>query len=124
MEIKYHEIDKFTKEFKKLLKKYRTLDRDFEIAKKHTIEMLHIKRKDNKSCYEIPGFNNEICMIYKIKKFACKAMKGKGSRSGIRIIYAYFPKTDEIYFLEIYYKGNKENEDRDRIKAFIRESWK
>lgn len=121
MEIKYHEIDKFTKEFAKLHKKYRTLSSDLETAKRFAVKMLHEKGIDNESCFEIPGFNNDICTIYKMKKFACKALKGNSSQSGIRIIYAYFPKKNEIYFLEIYYKGKKENEDRERIKDFIQE---
>lgn len=56
--------------------------------------------------------------IYKAKKFACKALKGKGVVSGIRIIYAYFEKEDIIEFIEIYYKGQKANEDRDRILRY------
>jgi hypothetical protein len=56
--------------------------------------------------------------MYKAKKFACKALKGKGARSGIRVIYTYLPEFDEIYLLELYSKGDKENEDRDRIKNF------
>ena len=35
--------------------------------------------------------------------------------SGIRIIYAYYEKEDKIEFIEIYYKGDKENENRERI---------
>ena len=54
--------------------------------------------------------------IYKARKFACKALKGRGARSGIRIIYAYVAQKDEIYFIEIYSKTDKENEDRERIK--------
>lgn len=42
-------------------------------------------------------------------------MKGKGAASGIRIIYAYNEKEDIIEFIEIYFKGDKENEDRERI---------
>jgi len=53
--------------------------------------------------------------IYKARKFACKALRGKGAASGIRIIYAYYEQDDIIKFIEIYYKGVKENEDKDRI---------
>ena len=40
---------------------------------------------------------------------------GKGAQTGIRVIYAYFEENDRIEFIEIYYKGDKENEDRERI---------
>jgi hypothetical protein len=56
-----------------------------------------------------------------VKKFACKSLKGKGVQSGIRIIYSYFEKDDRIEFVEIYYKGDKENDDRERIKRLYQE---
>ena len=46
-------------------------------------------------------------------------MKEKGAASGIRIVYAYFEEDDRVLLLEIYYKGDKENEDRERIKALL-----
>ena len=49
------------------------------------------------------------------KKFACKALKGRGVQSGIRVIYAYFVKEDRVEFIEIYFKGDKASEDRHRI---------
>ncbi len=52
---------------------------------------------------------------YKVKKFACRALKGRGADSGLRIIYAYFEKADKIELVEIYFKGDKENEARGRI---------
>lgn len=56
--------------------------------------------------------------VYKAKKFACRSLKGKGVNSGIRIIYAYFENEDRIELVEIYYKGDKENENRDRILEY------
>ncbi|NGX33152.1 MAG: hypothetical protein K1060chlam4_01213, partial [Candidatus Anoxychlamydiales bacterium] len=63
------------------------------------------------------GFNSP--QVYKAKKFACKALKGKGARSGIRVIYAYVPENDEIRLIEIYSKSDKENENRERIKELF-----
>jgi hypothetical protein len=53
--------------------------------------------------------------VYKARKFACRSLKGKGAHSGIRVIYAYIEQNDKIELIEIYYKGDKENEDRERI---------
>jgi hypothetical protein len=58
--------------------------------------------------------------IYKAKKFACRSLKGKGVQSGIRVIYAYFEEKDKIELIEIYYKGDKENEDRERILRYYK----
>ncbi|NGX58680.1 MAG: hypothetical protein K940chlam3_01588, partial [Chlamydiae bacterium] len=50
-----------------------------------------------------------------------KALKGKGARSGIRIVYAYIAEKDEIYLIEIYSKNDKESEDHERIKQVVRQ---
>ncbi len=120
--IKYSQHPRFDRQMKKLLKKYRTLEEDLEIAKTFTIELFHnhVPKIDSGSIWLIPNFNQPSIQIYKIKKFACKALRGKGVRSGIRIIYAFCPKTLEVVFLEIYYK-EKDNSDMDYefAKEFI-----
>ncbi|MBU0486268.1 MAG: hypothetical protein KKB30_17325 [Proteobacteria bacterium] len=118
--IKYAKTATFTKDFKKLLKRYKTLQSDLGVAKRDAIELYHLKRVDNQSVFPIPGFCSEELLICKVKKFACKALKGQGARSGIRIIYAFFPKRMKVVFIEIYFKGDRENESRDRITAFIK----
>jgi hypothetical protein len=59
--------------------------------------------------------------ICKAKKFACKSLKGKGVLSGIRVIYAYQEEENKVEFIEIYYKGNKKNEDGERILKYFGE---
>ncbi|MCS7123738.1 MAG: hypothetical protein RMJ17_04215 [Candidatus Aenigmarchaeota archaeon] len=59
--------------------------------------------------------------IYKVKHFRCKDMKGKGSHSGIRIIYAYLPEQNKIEFVEIYYKEKDDIDcDKERIKKYYK----
>jgi len=121
MKIEYAETEGFKKDFKRLLKKFRTLVDDLENAKQGAIELFHLKKIDNESCFEIKGFENDGCRIYKLKKFACKSMKGKGIKSGIRVIYAFCKSKKKVCLIEIYYKGIKEDEDGERIKKFISE---
>jgi len=118
--IKYNAIDLFQKDLKQLLKKYRTLEEDLETAKRNAIELYHLKRIDNQSVFPIQGFCTEEIQIYKIKKFACKALKGRGSKSGIRVIYAFHCQSCKVDFIELYFKGNKENEDYERIKEYLK----
>jgi hypothetical protein len=56
----------------------------------------------------------ETCII-KVKKIACKALKGRGVNSGLRLIYAHFPDEQKIIFIELYHKNDKENENKTRI---------
>lgn len=118
--IKYSSISEFEKELKKLNRRFPTLNDDLETVKRNAIELKHINRIDNQSIFEIPNFCNEELVICKIKKFACKYLKGRGNKSGIRIIYAFFPYENRVEFIEIYFKGDKELEDRGRIESYLK----
>mgnify|MGYP001592665609 FL=1 len=118
-QINYKNTSGFEKDLKKLLKKFRTLEDDIKIAKKNAIELYHLKKIDNDAVEPIPNFCTEELKICKLKKFACKALKGRGVKSGIRITYAFYVKTNSVDFIEIYFKGEKEMEDKERIKLYL-----
>lgn len=118
MTSQFNEISRrpeFEKDLKKLLKRFRTLDEDLENLIRHQIVLLHKLEIDNRGTFRIPGLPFQEPKIYKVKKFACKTLKGRGADSGLRLIYAYFEDVDIIELIEIYYKGDKENEDKERI---------
>lgn len=116
----YNETEEFAHDFKKLLKKFSSLAEDLEINKQYRIELFHCKEIDSRSIFEIQGVGNTTELkFFKVKKFQCKSLKGRGAKSGIRVIYAYFPIDQKIAFLEIYFKANQENENRQRIIDFI-----
>ena len=108
-------LPEFDRDIKKLLKKFKTLEDDLEIFIKNELNLFHKLKIDNKGVFQITGLQIQNPKIYKAKKFACRSLKGKGVHSGIRVIYAYFEEEDRIELIEIYYKGDKENEDRQRI---------
>ena len=117
--ISYGQTREFQKDFKKLLKKYRSLEKDLELVKIAAIELFHLKKINNLSVFPIPGFCTEEILVCKIKKFACRALKGRGSKSDIRVIYAFHIKTRCVNFIEIYFKADQKNEDRERIKRYM-----
>ena len=119
---KITQLNEFEKDFKKLKKRFRTLDSDLANFINTQLKMFHKLDIDNKGIVEIQRLGIEYPKIYKARKFACRALKGTGSRSGIRIIYAYYPDLDKIDFIEMYYKGDKENEDRERILKYFKET--
>lgn len=109
--IGFEEIAPFKKDFKSLLKKYKTLVDDLDIVKK----VLEILPEDRPPfSYRIDNLGLENCVV-KVKKIACKSLKGKGVNSGLRLVYAYFKEEERIVFIEIYHKNDKENEDKERI---------
>lgn len=109
--ILFEEIEPFKKDLKTLLKKYKTLNDDIEVVKK-VLEILPDARPP--FSFRIDNLGIESCVI-KVKKIACKSLKGKGVNSGLRLVYAYFKEDNRIVFIEIYHKNDKENEDRERI---------
>ncbi len=113
----FHEISRlpeFDKDLTKLLNKFKTLKDDFEVFIKNQLNLYHKLRIDNKGVFQVSGLKIESPQIYKAKKFTCRSLKGKGAHSGIRVIYAYYEEQDKIELIEIYYKGDKENEDGER----------
>ncbi len=117
--ITYKNTSGFDKDLKRLLKKFRTLEDDIEVVKQNAIELFHLNKIDNNSIEPIQNFCSDNLKICKVKKFACKALKGRGVQSGIRIIYAYQVLNNKIDFIEIYFKGESENENKERIKEYI-----
>ncbi len=107
----FDELDEFKKDLKSLLKKYRTLNDDIEVVKK-VLEIMPDERPP--FSFRIDNLGLKTCII-KVKKIACKALKGRGVNSGLRLIYARFQKEEKIIFIELYHKNDKENEDRQRI---------
>lgn len=108
----------FKKDFKKLEKKYPTLKQDLEVFVNVQLRLSHKLNIENSGIVRISGLSILQPQIYKARKFACKSLKGRGSYSGIRIIYAYFEDDDRIELVEIYFKGDKEKEDRKRILKY------
>ena len=107
----FEELTEFNKDLKNLLKKYRTLNDDLEVVKK-VLEVMPQERPP--FSFRIDNLGLKTCVI-KIKKIACKALKGRGVYSGLRLIYAHFELEQKITFIELYHKNDKENEDKQRI---------
>ncbi len=104
----------FNKDFKKLSKKYRTLDED----------ILEFKKILKKFPF---GIGKHFCVLTNTEsahiikaRFFCQSLKKKD----LRIIYAYIEKHQEVEligveFIELYFKGNKEREDNERIREYL-----
>jgi hypothetical protein len=103
-------LPEFQKEFKRLFKKYKTLDGDF--------------LKFKKILLAVPtGIGKNFVIIYSMQsikiikaRMACHSLRDRS----LRVIYAYLEGEDRIEFIELYYKGNKEREDFDRIRKYLK----
>ncbi len=113
------ECPEFQKDFKKLLKKFLSLKEDLETFKNTALKAFHKLGQENLGIFRISHLGFEIPEVYKATKFACKSLKGRGAASGIRVIYAHYPNEDKIVLIEIYFKADQENEDKERIKRVL-----
>ncbi len=88
----FDELDEYKKDLKQLLKKYRTLNDDIAIVKK----VLEVEPNERPPfSFRISDLGITTCII-KVKKIACRTLKGRGVNSGLRLIYAYFEKKKEL----------------------------
>jgi mRNA-degrading endonuclease RelE of RelBE toxin-antitoxin system len=107
----FEELPEFTKDLKILLRKFRTLAEDLAVVKK----VLNVSPDERPPfSFRIDGLGLSTCVI-KVKKIACRSLKGRGVNSGFRLIYAHFKEEGKIIFIELYHKNEKENEDKQRI---------
>jgi len=113
--MKYEYLVEFEKDLKRL-KRFRSLKDDLEVLKKY---LAVSPSASPPTSFLINNLDMQHEVI-KVKKFACKTLKGKGAKSGIRVIYAFHSEEQKIVFIEVYYKGDKENEDRNRILKYYK----
>ena len=121
--INYSESETYKKSFNKLLKRFKTLDKDIAYFKQFVLEPYFDKGIETLAIVKIEGGCNEKYDSYKVTKFACMRLKSKGNRSGIRIILLVnksIKNEVNIEFLEIYFKGDKEMNDMDFLKKKIK----
>ncbi len=115
--MEFEELKEYLKDVKKLKKKFRSLSEDITTLKK----VLAVEPNQRPPfSYEISGLGIDDCVI-KVKKIACRSLKGKGRNTGLRLVYAYFEEEERILLIELYFKADKENEDRERILKYLKE---
>jgi len=106
----FSQLPEFEKELKKLSKKYPSLISDVEDIKPVLIE-----------CPTGIGKNFTIIKITENIKIVKVRIHCESLRSReIRLIYSYCSNKIEFMYIEVYFKGDKENEDRKRIMEYLK----
>jgi hypothetical protein len=111
-------IPEFEKDSKELSRKFVTLGFDLKVFIEIGLKLYHELNIDNEGIKPLDDLKVNKAKIYEAGKFACRAIKGKGAKSGIKVIYAHFEQEKRIELIEIYYKEDKENEDKNRILKY------
>ena len=105
----FNEIPEFQKDCKRLGKKYLSLSDDLQEFR-NVVTAIPLGNSKHFSIIT----QTETLYIVKARLF-CRYLKG----SALCVIYAYFEQRKRIEFIEVYFKGDRENENYDRIKKYL-----
>jgi len=106
----FDELPEFTKECKRFARKYKSLSGDLQEFK----NVVSVVPLGNSKHFNIVT-QTESVKIVKARLF-CRYLKG----SSLRVIYSYIEKEKKVEFIEMYFKGDKRNEDRERIRRYLK----
>ncbi|MEA3344574.1 MAG: hypothetical protein U9Q16_02760 [Patescibacteria group bacterium] len=106
----FDELDDFSKEYRRLAKKYKSLPSDLREFK----NVVSVVPSGNSKHFNLLTQTKNIKIIK--ARFFCRYLK----RSSLRVIYSYIEEQKKIEFIEIYFKGNKETQNKERIKQYLK----
>lgn len=103
--------DEFKKDLKHYSKKYPTLEKDLEIL---TMAICTEPKGDGTKHWNLITSIDEK-HILKVRMM-CRSIRG----ADFRVVYMYDGKNLELLFIEMYFKGDKENNDKNRIDDIVK----
>jgi RecB family endonuclease NucS len=106
----FHQLPEFESELKRLSKKYPSLESDIQNIKQ---VLLNAPTGIGKNFTIIKTSENTKIIKARI---LCRSLRART----IRVIYAYQADRIEFMYIEVYFKGDKENEDRGRIEEYLK----
>ena len=106
----------FERDLKRLRKRFPTLESDISTLINYELAQFHKEGMETGSILRIAGLGFDGPDVYVAKRIACRALKHKGSNTGLRLTYAWFPDAGRIELIELYYKPDQPIEDKARIR--------
>lgn len=106
----FNQLPEFTKELSGLSKKYRSLSEDLK-----KLERLIALNPVGVGTNFVTIHHSPKARIVKTR-LACKSLK----KRSMRVIYAYHEDIVTFVYIEIYFKGDKENENKERVARYIK----
>ncbi len=102
-------LPEFEKELKKLSNKYKTITSDIDDIKAVLLENPTGIGKN----FTIIKIEKDV-IIVKVRVH-CESLRSRA----MRLIYAYHKNKFEFMYIEVYFKGGSENENKERIKEYL-----
>ncbi len=105
----FSRLPEFDKELKRLSKKYPTLISDVK-----DIEAVIVESPTGIGKNFTIIATSETVKVVKVR-IHCESLRSRA----VRLIYAYHEDRIEFMYIELYFKGDKENENRERITQYL-----
>ena len=106
----FEQLPEFEKEFSRLSRKYPSLPEDLE-----KLGRLIALNPVGAGTNFVTVHHSPEVRVVKIR-LACKSLRARS----MRVIYAYRDDTVTFVYIEIYFKGDTENENVERWKSFVK----
>ena len=107
----FSKLPEFEKELSKLSKKYPSLEEDLGRLEK----LLELNAVGIGTNFVIIHHEPNVRIVK--TRLACKSLRDRS----MRVIYAYHDDTVTFVYIELYFKGDKENEDRERVEEYLKQ---
>ncbi len=114
--MEFRQSQKFSKELRRFSKKYRSLQSD--LGKLQDVLKVLPLGNGSKHWNRLHISDDGCITVFKVR-LSCASLKGQ---SLFRIIYAHNTNVGEVVlidFIELYYKGEKENEEGGLIREYL-----
>jgi hypothetical protein len=108
--MQFSEESKFAREYARLYKRFLSLDTD--ITK---VKQVMVQSPEGRGSKHWNVLHRAKDVVILKTRISCASLH----RDALRLVYAYLPAEIRIDLIEIYFKGDKENEDRERIKEYL-----
>jgi mRNA-degrading endonuclease YafQ of YafQ-DinJ toxin-antitoxin module len=106
---RFKQSSQFAKDLKRLVKKYRSLEDDLVALE----QVLLVYPTGIGKNFTIIHHAEKVKLVK--ARLACKSLRERS----MRVIYAYHEDTITFVYIELYFKGENENEDRERIERYL-----
>lgn len=107
---RFNSLPEFEKDLKRLSKKYPSLFEDLAKLEK----LLEMNATGVGKNFTIIHHSEKVKLVK--TRLACKSLKDRS----MRVIYAYHDDTVTFVYIELYFKGNKANEDYERVSEYLK----
>jgi hypothetical protein len=106
----------FKRDIKKLSKRFGTIQEDLQHFIDYGVTPHHCLDQPDPWIVRMSGLGFADPPVFIAKRVTCQSLRGTGSQSGLRVVYAWFADEGRIELVELFYKGDKKSADFDRIR--------